>query len=235
MDTKKITLFKHSAYRLNAGTLDPVAGIGDIVLVQDFGSPRSLNLTVTAIGNKLYARRINEMEDHTGIVILTAQATDPYALPEPVIALESKISPRKIVGTFFTGYITPPPLDDGNEVTAIDDFATVEAYLKDVELFEVKGRSMEPVALNGQFVMTRNEQLDAATLKRLNGELVIAVDQNGGIYFKRLRLHQKLVVLESANSNSTTSSEILSLEPNSNFVQLTSLKSVVGVLFDLPS
>ena len=72
------------------------------------------------------------------------------------------------------------------------------------------------------------------TLKRLSGELVIVADSNAGIYFKRLRQHGNLVVLESANSSVNTSSEILCLEPDGGFPQITMLKSVVGVLFELP-
>ncbi|WP_299959415.1 hypothetical protein [uncultured Roseobacter sp.] len=234
-DAEAISLFKHSAYRLNAGTLDPVAEIGDIILVQDFGEPRSRNLTVTALGDKLYARRLNETEDHTDVVILTAQATDPYALPDPVIALKSKISPRKIVGTLFMPQSAQPPQIDGNEVSAVSDFAMIETRVKGAKLFKVKGRSMEPVALDGQYLMTVEESLDVNTLKRLSGELVIAVDEDAGVYFKRLRLHGNFIVLESANSSHTTSSEILSLEDEADLKRLSSLRSVVGVLFDLPT
>ena len=128
----------------------------------------------------------------------------------------------------------PPPLDDGQEVTAIKDFSLIASRLKNIELLKVEGRSMEPIALDGQHVMTVAETLDLQTLERLNGELVIAVDEDAGVYFKRLRLHDKCVVLESANSSATTSSEILSLDDSGSFKKLTSLKSVVGVLFDLP-
>lgn len=234
-DAKPISLFNHSAYRLNAGTLDPVVGIGDIILVQDFGEPRSRNLTVTALGDKLYARRLNETEDHTDVVILTAQATDPYALPDPVIALKTKISPRKIIGTLFMSQSAQPPQIDGNEVSAVDDFAMIETRAKDAKLFKVEGRSMEPVALDGQYVMTVEEPLDVTTLKRLSGELVIAVDEDAGVYFKRLRVHGSFIVLESANSSLTTTSEILSLKDGTDFKRLSSLRSVVGVLFDLPT
>ena len=233
-ETKAIKLFAHNVYRLNAGTLSPVAGIGDVILVQDFPKPRPRNLTVTVWGDKLYARRLNETDDQPDILMLTAQAVDPYTLPDPVIVLKSKIKPRKIVGTLFLGSSAPPPLDDGQEVTAIKDFSLIASRLKNIELLKVEGRSMEPIALDGQHVMTVAETLDLQTLERLNGELVIAVDEDAGVYFKRLRLHDKCVVLESANSSATTSSEILSLDDSGSFKKLTSLKSVVGVLFDLP-
>ena len=234
-NVKPITLFNHSAYRLNAGTLDPVANIGDIILVQNFGKTRPRDLVVVAFGDKLYARRLNESEDHSDVVVLTGQSTDPYALPEPVIVLKDKIEENIIIGTVFVPQSVPPPTNNGQEVSPVNDFAMIEARLKDMKLFKVKGRSMEPIALEDQFVITLDEALDQATLKRLSGELVIAADQNGGVYFKRLRLHGHVVVLESANSSVTTSSEILSLTDEGGYPKLTGLRSVVGVLFDLPT
>lgn len=234
-DTESVSLFNHSAYRLNAGTLDPVAGIGDVILVQGFGTSVSRDLVVAVFGDKLYARRLNESEDHSEIVVLTGQSTDPYALPEPVIALKDKIQTNTIVGTVFMPQSLAPPANAGQEVSGLDDFAMIEARLKGVQLFQVKGRSMEPIALEGQFVMTLKESLGQATLNRLSGELVIAVDQNYSVYFKRLRPHGNIVVLESANSSVTTSSEILSLSDDSEYPKLISLRSVVGVLFDLPA
>jgi len=232
-ETKSITLFNHSAYLLNAGTLDPVAGIGDEILVQNFGVPSPRNLVVCVYGEKLYARRLNETEDHTEIVTLTGQATDPYSLPEPVIAPKDKIEINKIVGTVFLPATTPSNPDE-NEVTEIENFSIVQNCLTDVKLLQVKGRSMEPIALEGQFVMTRDEAVNLVSVQKLNGQLVIAVDDSGRVYFKRLRHHGELVVLESANSSQSTSSEILSLSEGSKYPHLTGLRSVVGVLFDPP-
>jgi len=230
-----IKLFKHSAYRLNANTLDPVVGIGDIIIVQDFGEPRDRNLTVTSLDGKLYARRLNKSEDNGEIVVLTAQATDPYALHIPLVVPQKSISPRKIVGTLFMSKTAPMPKDDGQEVCEISDFNIVGKHLENVTLFKVKGRSMEPIALEGQFVMTVDVQLSSETLSSMNGELIIAVDEDDGVYFKRMRLHDDLVVLESANSSSSTSSEILSLVDSAKHKKLLSIRAVIGVLFDLPS
>lgn len=232
-ETHPLTLFNHSVFRLNAGTLDPVVGIGDAILVQNFGTPGPRNLVVGIYGDKLYARRLNETEDHTEIVTLTGQATDPYSLPEPVIAPKDKIELNKIVGTVFLPGTAPFNADE-NEVSEIDSFAIVQNRLTGVRLLEVKGRSMEPIALDGQYVMTQDQMVDLASIQNLNGQLVIAVSDSGGVFFKRLRLHGELVVLESANTSASTSSEILSLSEGSPFPSLTGLRSVVGVLFDPP-
>ena len=232
-ETQPITLFNHSAYRLNAGTLDPVAGIGDVILVQNFGTPGPRNLVVGVYGDKLYARRLNETEDHTEIVTLTGQATDPYSIPEPVIAPKDKIELNKIVGTVFLSETAPSHADE-NEVSEIETFGVVQDRLTGVRLLKVKGRSMEPIALEGQYVMTRDETVDLASIQKLNGQLVIAFNDSGGVFFKRLRHHGELAVLESANASASTSSEILSLSEGSPYPKLTGLRSVVGVLFDPP-
>lgn len=233
-ESMPLTLHNHSAYRLNAGTLDPVASIGDILLVQNFGTPGPRNLVVGAYGENLYARRLNETEDHTEIVTLTGQGSDPYNLPQPVIAPKDRLKINKIIGTIFLPGV-PLPTGDSNEVIEIGSFSIVAARLKNVKLLQVKGRSMEPIALDGQYVITRDEQLDLESVRKLNGQLVIAFDANGGVYFKRFRLHGNLVVLESANSNQSTSSEILSLLEDGPYPKLSGLRSVVGVLFDLPN
>jgi len=225
----------HKAYMLNSGTIEPVATIGDILIVSGFIEPRSKNLVAAVVGDKLYARRVNESEEHADVVVLTGQATDPYAVPEPVIAVKSKVLMQKIVGTIFRPTILPIPNITENELIEIDDFSLVEDCCKDLQIITVKGRSMEPIALDGQFVMTKDEVLNEGTLSKLDNNLVIATDQDGAVYFKRLRKHGKLVVLESANSTNSTSSEILSLSEHADYKTLTGLKAVVGVLFEAPS
>ena len=64
--------------------------------------------------------------------------------------------------------------------------------------------------------------------------LVIAFDENGARYFKRLRRHGSIIVLESLNPDGTTPAELLSLDGANELPKLTELFSVAGVLFDLP-
>jgi SOS-response transcriptional repressor LexA len=71
-------------------------------------------------------------------------------------------------------------------------------------------------------------------LKRLEGRLVVAVDDTGERYFKRLRVHGNFVVLESLNPDGTTPAQLLSLDGSSKLPKLTDLIEVVGVLFEAP-
>jgi len=232
----KIILHNHDAYQLASSTLDPVASIGDVIIASNYATVHARNLVVVAFGDQLLARRYNETEVHAHIAILTGQSTDPYALVQPVIAPRERITPRKIVGTLFTSSRLPiPPKDQNAEFVALDDLAVVNALLQNARLFKVSGRSAEPIALDGQFIITQPITLTPATFAQLDGRLVIAVDDSGARYFKRLRRHGVIVVLESLNPDGTAPAEILSLEGEMGLPRLTGLLEVVGVLFELPN
>jgi hypothetical protein len=102
-------------------------------------------------------------------------------------------------------------------------------------LFEVKGRSAEPIALESQFLITHPVTFDEAHIRTMEGRLVVAVDEHGGRYFKRLRLRGPLVVLESLNPDGTTPAELLSVDGTSGLPTLTGLLEVRGILFELPT
>jgi hypothetical protein len=232
----KVTLNNHDAYQLAAGTLEPVAAIGDVIIVSNYAKVHARNLVVVAFGDQLLARRYNETEIHPHIVILTGQATDPYTLAQPVIAPLEKIAARKIVGTLFASFKLPtPPKDENAEFVALSDLTVVNALLQDVKLFKVSGRSAEPVALDGQFIMTRPVMLTTETISKMDGRLAIAIDEGGARYFKRVRRHGAIIVLESLNPDGTAPAEILSLDGELGLPRLTGMLEVVGVLFELPN
>ncbi len=227
-----LKLHNHDAYRVCASTLEPVATIGNVILVRNYGAPNARNLVVAVQGDRLVARRLNLSDDHPGMAVLTGQGTNPYMLPQPIIAPVDKLPMRKIVGTLFMSAGTPPPRG-ASEVTLLDDTSTIENVLDGARLFKVSGRSMEPIALEDQFVITWAETIDETTLTRLEGGLVIAIDEDGATYFKRLRRRGDLIILESANSDSSTSSELLSLS-GGGYPKLAKLLSIAGVLFEEP-
>jgi hypothetical protein len=235
LQSEKVTLHNHSAYQLAAETLEPVAAIGDIVIASNYAKVRARNLVVAAFGDQLLARRYNETEIHPHIAILTGQAVDPYTLASPVVVPIEKIEPRKIVGTLFLSSRLPtPPKDENAEFLALGNLAVVDTALQDAKLFKVSGRSAEPIALDGQFIMTQPVTLTSASLGKMDGRLVIAVDDGGARYFKRFRRRGAIVVLESLNPDGTAPAEILSLEGELGLPRLTGILEVVGVLFELP-
>jgi hypothetical protein len=186
-------------------------------------------------GEQLLARRHSETDAHPDMVVLTGQTLEPHDLPQPVIAPKEKVKQKKIVGTLFLSHLAPPPSKIANqEVVAVTDLLLVERALANARLFEVQGRSAEPIALETQLLITHPAAFGSDTLKRLEGRLVVAIDDAGARYFKRLRLHDNLVVLESLNPDGTTAAQLLSLDGSLGLSKLTDLLEVVGVLFEIP-
>jgi hypothetical protein len=231
---QQIVLHNHDAYQLTAGTLDPVAMIGDIVIVSNYAPINPRNLVVATFGSTLLARRYNLVDAHPDIAILTGQSIDPYAISEPVIVLpETKL--KKIVGTLFAASTLPMPISTGgHEVRALSDPDILQQVCNGAKLLEVKGRSAEPIALEGQFLMTRNPLASPAEIKTMDGRPVVAIDENGTRYFKRLRCMGSLAVLESLNPDGTTGSEVLSFVESAEFPRITHVLQVIGILFELP-
>lgn len=232
---EEIILPNHDVFQLAAGTLDPVAGVGDLIIVSNYAKVNARNLVAAVSGSMLLARRLNRPENHGEIAILTGQSVDPYAIPEPVI-----VSPdtrfRKIVGTLFASHLLPtPPIDPEREFTEIPIPDILDRTVKGARLFKVQGRSAEPIALEGQFLITCKEPVVANSITVLDGRLAVAIDEDGARYFKRLRCHDKLVVLESLNPDGLTSAELLSLDGSHSFPRLTEALEVLGVLFELPN
>ena len=229
-----ITLPNHEIYQLAAGTLDPVAAIGDLVVVCNHAKINSRNLVIAAYGSALLARRYNEMAEHPEVAVLTGQSVDPYTLPEPlIIAPETKL--RKIVGTLFAAHRLPiPALDPNAEIVSLNDPNVPRQMLNGARLFEVQGRSAEPIALEGQFLITRDATTTIEQVKALDGRPVVAIDEDGTRYFKRLRCRGDIVVLESLNQGGTTAAELLSFNGTQGLPRLAQTLEVIGVLFDLP-
>jgi hypothetical protein len=231
-----IVLPNHEIYQPSAGTLDPVAAVGDLVIVCNHAKVRPRNLVVAAYGSALLARRYNEMEVHPEIGVLTGQSVDPYALPEPIIIAPEAVKLRKIVGTIFAAHRLPvPALDPNAEIVALKDSKVPQQMLHGARLFEVQGRSAEPIALEGQYLITREVTTTVEQVKGLDGRPIIAIDESGTRYFKRLRCRGDFAILESLNPDGTTAAELLGFDAKHGLAKLTQALEVIGVLFELPS
>lgn len=235
-DIEAINLPNHEIYQLSAGTLDPIAGVGDLVIVSNYAKVRERNLVVTAFGRQLLARRYNESEIHPQISVLTGEALDPYSLPQPIIVAKERVEPKKIVGTIFASHRLPvPPKNDDAEICLFEETNLLNELLDNARLFKVSGRSAEPIALDGQYLITSPSPIRGEVAANFEGRLVVAVDQNGARYFKRFRLRKNLVILESLNLDGTTPAEILDLDESGIFPKFAEMLEVLGVLFELPS
>lgn len=231
---EKVVLPNHEVFQLAVGTLDPVAGIGDLIIVSNYAQIKPRDLVVAVSGSALLARRLNRPENHSEIVVLTGQAVDPSALPPPVI-VQPDTNFRKIVGTLFAAHLLPiPPFDPDREFIAVPNSSIIDQTLKDARLFKVQGRSAEPIALEGQYLITRGNPVKADAIASLDGRLVVGIDEHGSRYFKRLRCHGKLVVLESLNPDGLTAAEVLSVDGAHALPKITEALEVIGVLFELP-
>ena len=122
-----VRLVNHDAYQLAAGTLDPVAGIGDFLIVSNFAPVTKHSLVVATFGEQLLARRHSVTDVHPDMVVLTGQTLEPHDLPQPVIAPKEKVKQKKIVGILFVSHLVPPPPKIANqEVVAVGDLSLVE-------------------------------------------------------------------------------------------------------------
>jgi hypothetical protein len=230
-----VTLFNHEVYQLVAPTLDPVARAGDVVIVCAHAPVHPRSLVVAVAGERLLARRYNEMEGHPGIAVLTAQSVDPTVLVEPVIVPNERKHCRKIVGTLFLSrQLSIGPTDPKHEITTLPNASVIKKALDGARLFKVQGRSAEPIALDGQYLITKSPVTELAAMKGFDGRTVVAVDDAGTRYLKRLRWGAKVVVLESLNPDGNTACEVLGVDDSMGLPQLSQLLEVIGVLFELP-
>jgi hypothetical protein len=191
---------------------------------------------VTAVlGKSLLARRYNQIDAHPDIIILTGQSVDPLAIPEPVIASPEGALFRKIVGTVFSAHLLPvPALDKLREFVPLSDASALIKLLNEARLFQVQGRSAEPIALDKQFLITREATKTVDEIKALDRCPIIAIDEDGTRYFKRLHCSGQIAILQSLNPDGTTSAELLSFDGSQGLPRITHALEVIGVLFELP-
>ena len=169
-----ITLYNHDIYRLTASTLDPIVGVGDLLIVCNHAPVTRHSLVVAAFGDQLLARRYNESDSHPSIAVLTGQTLEPHEVPQPIIAPKEKMTARKIVGTLFAAHAaTPPSVTANREFESIPDLELVNKMLNNARLFKVEGRSAEPIALETQYLITHPTKFSDETLSRGAGAEII--------------------------------------------------------------
>ena len=234
--TSTILLPNHELFQLAAGTLEPVVSLGDLVIVCNHAKVSPRNLVIAAHGDELLARRYNEMDEHPEVAVLTGEVIDPYSLPQPLIIAPDTAKLRKIVGTLFAAHNLPvPAINPKSEIVPLENPEVPRRMLQKARLFKVEGRSAEPIALDGQFLITSDVDVGMEDVRALDGRLVVAIDESGVRYFKRLRCKREFVILESLSQDGMTASELLSIDETGGLSRLYSVREVIGVLFEISS
>lgn len=234
---RKVVLGKHFAYRLTANTLEPVARQGDILLVQELGGePPAKSLVVALYGDRILARRFEIAESHSDIAVLTAHVINPRQIAPPVIAHKATLKLHQIIGVLYEDATWSFPAASEMEVCECRGEAAFSGLAGNVlGLVEVVGQSAEPYALNGQYLIIRDEITATEALKILNGKPIIAGDTDDNRYFKRLRIvASDKIILESLDANGDYGPEVLSL-PGKGKNCLNRVWPVIGVLFEVPN
>jgi hypothetical protein len=228
-----VDLCNHAVFRLTADTLEPVAFVGDFLIVRNFGPVNPRNIVVAAVGTRRLARRFNISDTHPELAILTAQAVNPYSIAGPEIVPIKDLEYRKVVGTLFASRHGLIKLG-ADEIEAPENTDEYFRLLNEARLFKVQGRSAEPIALDGQYLIASPKPVEPSHLKQLEGRPVIAFDSEGTSYFKRLRHAQAgLFILESLNPDGTTAAELLSADGREGIPRLKEIVPVHGVLFEI--
>jgi hypothetical protein len=231
---EQVQLRSHALLLLRAPTLEPVASAGDVLIVSHAAPVHPKNLVVVSIEGVVRGRRFDLSEANPELAILTAQAVNPYEIRSPIAVTRTAIQPQKIVGVLY-GAGRPNPAVSANEVEALDGDETVGSVLREVQgLYQVSGRSAEPFALDGQYLLVRSPSREPDRLVKSDGSLVLAIDEEGGHYFKRLRVpDSRTVILESLDLSGREPAILLGREPGDR-PSLVEIVPVVGVLFELP-
>lgn len=226
-------LGQHDGYRLCAKTLEPVARLGDILLVHQSGDPSSRSLVVAIVEEKILARRFVISDASSDVAVLTANALDPYEIAPPVVARKETLKLRRIVGVLFG---TPNISTSEHEIQPCEaEVELTDILSRSTGLVLVSGQSAQPLALDGQYLLVGKRVKDVTELSRLDGRPVIALDSAQQRFFKRLRLLDgNIVVLESLDGGGDYPPELLSMNKASSR-WLEECWEVLGVLFELPS
>lgn len=236
--TEDLHFPNHAAVVLNADTIHPVADVGSILLIRQHHEPRDGDLVVAAVGNRLYARRLQFLPDSSDQIALIAHGFDPTSNLPPIVVHRSACAMKIIDGVIYNyARAIPLPMDGTSEVSEIlDDIDLAALTGGKPEVFEVSGDSASPVALDGQFLLVGPPATSATEIRRLEGMLTIvtakAEDVEMEHYCKRLYWKPPFIVLQSLANDRRFSPVLLSMQSDSRAGgEIVSAARVNGVLF----
>jgi hypothetical protein len=124
----------------------------------------------------------------------------------------------------------------GDEFEGLQAEGPVRGILRrGLGLYQVEGRSAEPYALDGQYLIVGTPSTSESRFEQNDGAMVLAVDEDGGHYFKRMRVADpETIVLESLDLTGREGAIVFRRKPGNRPI-LTDVIPVLGVLFELPT
>ncbi|HEY5236957.1 MAG TPA: AAA family ATPase [Rhizomicrobium sp.] len=213
---------------LAAPTLEPVAEVGDLLLVSHGLPPTHNSLVVCEAIGVNRARRYSELAGGSGTAALVASAVNPRETRRTIVIAPGSEGARKVIGVVFRCDWDVPPVSE-NEVVNFESKAALERLLAESEgLVRVVGESAEPIALDGQHLIIGKAIGTKALLAKFDGKPIVAVKSDDAI-FKRLRLTKVGIVLESIDISGRHPPVVI----NDNELGGIEFRPVLGVIFDL--
>ena len=188
------------AYILSAATLEPVAQIGDVLLVSSTAPVTENCLVVVYADGAMRARRYGILGSSAFNAVLSANSVNPREIRRPILVESNGANYKKVIGIIYRcGWGVPASADD--EVAAIHDMGKLSSSLgQSPGIARAFGESAEPIALDGQFLILGPNIPGKNELSEYDGHPVV-VEEHNWTLFKRLRLAAGgLIVLESLNT-----------------------------------
>lgn len=231
-EESEINLSGYSAYLVTEGSLQPVIRAGDAVITDHAGIIYNNDLVIAAVEGKLYVRRYQEAASLPNMIVLTAQSDNPINTKPPLVTRYSSVNARKIVGVVF-GIGCDLDSNPIGEAAQLIGQQAIRTKLNNVSgVVEVRGESAEPIILDGQFILLGKPLTFASDIHLLIGEVVVAIDNTGASYIKRLgAIRDGVMVLESVEVRGGSGPILLTMNEG-RFPQITSISPVIGVLFE---
>jgi hypothetical protein len=227
-----VELKDHFAYRLLTPTLEPVARAGDILVVRDHAQATSLSLVVARHEDRLLARRLQVADNHSDIAVLSASSINPRETAPPIVAKMPTLTLKKVVGVLYGSPKLAPGSISDMEIADLSGEASIASALSGAKgLIEVVGRSAEPMALEKQYLIIGDAIGFKDAAAKLDGQPVVAEASDNARYFKRLRVMDNAVILESLEIGGNFEPVMLSKAPGL-MPHIVRLWPVIGMLFE---
>lgn len=230
-DEDKIRLVKHTAFRLNKNTLEGIASPGDILITKNFGNIDKNSIVICILGATLLARRYSSIINNSTLKSLVAHTVDPAERPEDVLIDVQKTPVRMVVGVIFSSDLSKTP-NDVSEAHEISETGELSNIINKIQgAFVVKGKSAEPLALDGQSIFVGEKITNINESSIIDNKLALIELDNGEWYLKRIHLTKDRAVLQSIQNIGEYPPIIVSLKENSDLPIIKSVTPVIGVLY----